>query len=103
MSVPTNELDLGFGRVQLPEGVSARIARTSDGGAVIGFLHNVAGELGRVFLVQRPGGLQVDAEVAAQGSPEDTAWRRSLVEPVVKAISDAIDKAIAARRAKSTG
>ncbi len=92
------ELDLGFGRIALPDSVTARIVRTPDGGAVIGFLHDVSGDIGRVFLVPRSSGLQVDADMAASVSPDDAAWKRSLMEPIAHAISEAIDRALASRR-----
>ena len=92
------DLDLGFAFLHLPEGVQASVVRAPDGGAIIGFIHDLAGEIGRVFLVPRPGGLQIDADIATPVSPDDAAWKRALLDPLIKSINDGIDRTLAERR-----
>jgi len=94
-----NKLDLGFAQIPMPSAVIGRIVRAPDGGAVIGIFHETAGERGRIFLVPRRNGLLVEADLAAPAGESDSSWRRSIFEPIVRDISNAIDLCIASKRA----
>ena len=85
-------LDLGFAQIPMPAAIVGRVVRAPDGGAAIGILHEHAGELGRVFLVPRTGGLLVEAFFTEPDNQAESEWRRSIFEPIAQSISTAVDR-----------
>jgi len=70
------------GSFQLPPGVSFQKEQVSSGWAYV-FRHATLGQLGRIVLDDRPGGMsQVTCEIAGDPADPMTATRKALFEPV---------------------
>ena len=70
------------GSFQLPPGVSFQKEQVSSGWAYV-FRHATLGQLGRIVVDDRPGGMsQVTCEIAGDPADPMTARRKALFEPV---------------------
>lgn len=95
-------IPIGAIRVPLPADVTSRTARASGGGVEIELAHTRAGAVGRIRLMQRPGGLQVEGVVLAGPDAADADWRKTLVDGIIHRVSAAIDLHLSSSRAEDS-